>query len=61
VAFRRGDVVVALNTSANTLVLPADIADGREVVLASHGQQQSARSLAGDTAVWLAAAGAASA
>jgi alpha-glucosidase len=58
VAFERGDVLVAINTGADAVALPADVVAGRQVVLSSAmpttGDVVSPEMLPADTAVWLA-------
>lgn len=55
IAFRRGDVVVVLNTGSAAVELPAELVGDRRVVVASAAEQTSPTTLAGDTAMWLAA------
>jgi alpha-glucosidase len=58
VAFARGDVIVAINTGADAVALPAQLVQGRQVVLSSAmptvGDVVTPDVLPGDTAVWLA-------
>jgi hypothetical protein len=52
-AFRRGDVTVALNVSSEPVVLPGDLVAGAEVLLASWAGEPFAGSLPGNATVWL--------
>lgn len=57
--FRRGEVVVVLNTSGTTQPLPAESTDGRRVAWSSQSSQSAhddATSVPADTCVWLAPA-----
>ncbi len=53
VAFRRGDVIVALNVSAEPIALGADIVGRSDVLLTSWAGDAFADALPADAAIWL--------
>jgi alpha-glucosidase len=53
VAFRRGDVVVVVNVSGEDRELPADVVDGRRVLVASVAGHVDPLVVPSDSAVWL--------